>query len=73
MKIDQHTELYGVIGSPIGHSLSPTMLDAAFRAIGRNAVYLAFEAKDVNGCVQGMEAPRPVMARAVKQALNKKR
>jgi len=36
------TEVYGVIGDPIGHSLSPQMQNAAFRAQGINAVYLPF-------------------------------
>jgi len=56
MIIDQHTRLYGVTGWPIGHSLSPAMHNAAFSAAGLNAVYLAFETKDIAGCIQGMKA-----------------
>jgi len=56
MLIDQHTELYAVIGFPIVHSLSPAMHNAAFREIARNAVYLAFETKDASGCIQGVKA-----------------
>jgi shikimate dehydrogenase len=56
MNIDQHTALFGVMGSPIGHSLSPIMHNAAFRAEGINAVYLAFESTDVEGCLAGMRA-----------------
>jgi shikimate dehydrogenase len=56
MNIDQHTDLYAVVGSPIGHSLSPTMHNNAFSAAGLNAIYLAFETKDVEGCIQGMRA-----------------
>ena len=56
MIIDQHTALYGVVGYPVGHSLSPTMHNAAFSASGLNAVYLAFETKDIGGCLEGMKA-----------------
>jgi len=56
MIIDQETSLYGVVGYPIGHSLSPTMHNAAFSATGLNAVYLAFETKDIDGCLKGIKA-----------------
>ena len=47
MTIDQDTSLYGVIGKPIGHSLSPAMHNAAFSEAGLNAIYLAFETEDM--------------------------
>jgi len=56
MIIDQHTTLYGVMGYPIGHSLSPTMHNAAFSAKKLNAVYMAFETRDLEGCLKGMKA-----------------
>ena len=56
MTIDQHTRLYGVTGYPIGHSLSPIMHNRAFSASGLNAVYLAFETRDIEGCLKGMKA-----------------
>lgn len=54
--IDTNTQLCGVIGNPIGHSLSPALHNAAFEAAGVNAVYLAFEVSDVAGCLAGMRA-----------------
>lgn len=54
--LDQHTLLYGVAGNPIGHSLSPAVHNAAFREMGINAVYLAFESLDIEGCIRGMRA-----------------
>ena len=54
MIIDQHTDLYGVLGKPIGHSLSPVMHNAAFSATGINAVYVALETEDVDKAVQGI-------------------
>ena len=56
MKMDQHTALYGVIGNPVKHSLSPALHNAAFSATGLNAVYLAFETGDIEECVKGIRA-----------------
>ena len=36
------TAVYGVIGKPIGHSLSPHIQNAAFRSAGIDAVYVPF-------------------------------
>jgi 3-dehydroquinate dehydratase/shikimate dehydrogenase len=38
--IGARTKVYGVIGWPVGHSLSPRVQNAAFAAIGADAVYL---------------------------------
>ncbi len=56
MKVDQHTALYGVIGNPVRHSLSPALHNAAFSVTDLNAVYLAFEAKDIEECIRGIKA-----------------
>jgi 3-dehydroquinate dehydratase / shikimate dehydrogenase len=44
---DRRTGVYGVIGDPIGHSLSPQMQNAAFEARRVNAVYLPFLVHDL--------------------------
>ena len=36
-------EVYGLIGHPVGHSLSPIMHEAGFRACGIDARYVTFE------------------------------
>lgn len=56
LQIDTSTQLCAVIGNPVGHSLSPAMHNAAFRALGLNYVYLAFEVEDVGACLAGMRA-----------------
>ena len=38
--IDPETELYGVIGCPVGHSMSPAIHNAAFEAAGVNGAYV---------------------------------
>jgi len=58
LKIDGKTKIYGVIGDPIGHSLSPAIHNMAFRKLGLNAIYLAFQVKSENlvRAVEGFKA-----------------
>ena len=53
-KIDQKTRLFGVIGYPLGHTLSPVMHNTAFSIMGINAVYLAFPVQDLSMCVNAV-------------------
>jgi shikimate dehydrogenase len=48
MKITGTTKLLGVIGDPIGHSLSPLMHNAALTAMGWDYVYLPLPIAPVN-------------------------
>lgn len=45
MKITGLTRYCAVLGHPIGHTLSPTMHNAAFQHLGMEAAYLAFDCK----------------------------
>jgi len=42
MDITARTKLFGLLGDPVDHSLSPVIWNTAFTATGINAVYLAF-------------------------------
>ncbi|HJU56288.1 MAG TPA: type I 3-dehydroquinate dehydratase, partial [Pyrinomonadaceae bacterium] len=57
-ELDQQTEITGLVGSPVAHSLSPHMHNAAFAAAGMNAVYVPFDVRDVVGFVRRMIHPR---------------
>jgi 3-dehydroquinate dehydratase/shikimate dehydrogenase len=57
-RIDQQTEVVGLIGDPVGHSLSPQIHNAAFETAGRNAVYIPFEVRDVGQFMRRMVHPR---------------
>jgi len=52
------TRVYGLIGSPVEHSLSPAMHNAAFAAMGLDAVYTAFSVEEENleAAVKGLFA-----------------
>ncbi|MDQ2921967.1 MAG: shikimate dehydrogenase, partial [Acidobacteriota bacterium] len=57
-KIDRQTQVFGLIGLPVCHSVSPLMHNAAFEAMAINAVYLPFEVRDVKGFIRRMIHPR---------------
>ena len=52
--INSSTGLYCIFGSPVSHSVSPVMHNAAFREAGLNAVYLAFEPSSIEGAIRSM-------------------
>jgi len=47
VEISANTRLFTVIGDPVAHSLSPAMHNAAFRALGLDAVYVALRVPPV--------------------------
>jgi 3-dehydroquinate dehydratase/shikimate dehydrogenase len=55
-RIGSDTALYGVLGKPVSHSVSPAMHNAAFRALGLDAVYLPLAAESYQDFVTFAEA-----------------
>ena len=56
MQLDGATKIYGIMGKPVSHSLSPAMHNAAFQAKSLNRVYVAFEVTDVARALDGFRA-----------------
>lgn len=54
--MDSQTKLCCVIGNPVGHSLSPLIHNAAFKRLGLNYAYVAFEVKDLKNAIAGIRA-----------------
>ncbi len=46
-QLDRKTRIYGVIGYPIGHSLSPHLHNAGFQLRQMNCVYVPFPVRDL--------------------------
>ncbi len=77
-QVDAATKVYGVAGDPVSHSLSPAMMNAAFRRENVNAVYLALHAKtvtDLLACVReipihGLSVTMPYKEEIVKHLDN---
>ncbi len=56
--ISGKTQVCGVIGDPIEHTMSPVMHNAAFSELGLDYVYVAFRVKsdELAGAIEGMRA-----------------
>lgn len=55
-RINGKTAVYGILGDPVSHSLSPAMHNAAFESLGENRIYLPFRVTDIAKAVQGLKA-----------------
>ena len=56
MDINAHTQLCGLIGNPVEHSLSPAIHNAAFQKLGLNFVYLAFRVEAIGDAIKGLRS-----------------
>lgn len=54
--ITPKTRICGIIGKPLGHSLSPAIHNASYHENNLDFVYLAFEVDDPGPAIQGMRA-----------------
>jgi shikimate dehydrogenase len=55
-EINASTEFCGVIGNPVSHSLSPAIHNAAFKRVGVNCVYLAWQVELIEEAIKGLRA-----------------
>ena len=55
-RIGARTAIYGVLGKPVSHSVSPAMHNAAFRAVHLDAVYLPLAASDFDDFMRFADA-----------------
>jgi shikimate dehydrogenase len=54
--INGHTLLFGIIGNPVEHSLSPAMHNAAFAELGINGVYVPMRPDDLADAFRGLRS-----------------
>lgn len=57
-KITGQTKLTGLLGSPVAHSISPLMHNEAFKQLGLDYAYLAFDVRtgELSKAVEGLKA-----------------
>lgn len=57
IEITGHTQLYGLLGSPVAHSISPMMHNESFKILNMDSVYLCFDVDTTNlsACVNGLK------------------
>jgi 3-dehydroquinate dehydratase / shikimate dehydrogenase len=71
-QVDAATRVYGVVGDPVSHSLSPAIMNTALRRENVNAVYLALHAKtlkDLLACVRDIPIHGLSITMPYKQAI----
>jgi shikimate dehydrogenase len=56
--VNRQTEIFGIVGLPVSHSLSPRIHNAAFAATKTNAVYIPFEVRDLPAFIRRMVHPQ---------------
>ena len=57
-ELNRQTQIMGLVGSPVAHSLSPQIHNAAFAAQKLNAVYIPFEVREAKDFIRRMVDPR---------------
>ncbi|MFN2579226.1 MAG: shikimate dehydrogenase [Pyrinomonadaceae bacterium] len=57
-QINSDTQVFGIIGQPVSHSLSPRIHNASFAAGGLNAVYIPFAVRDALQFIRRMAHPK---------------
>jgi 3-dehydroquinate dehydratase/shikimate dehydrogenase len=53
-RIGLHTDLYGIAGRPVAHSLSPAIHNAAFEQLGVDATYVPLAAADADDLFESL-------------------
>ncbi len=56
-RISEKTKIFGLVGRPVMHSVSPHMHNAAFAAADFEAVYIPFDVIDLNAFMRRMVCP----------------
>ena len=56
MALSAQTQLCGVLGNPVKHSLSPAIHNAAFQELHLDFVYLAFQVEHIQPAIEGIRA-----------------
>lgn len=56
--LTRDSRIMGLVGSPVSHSISPNVHNAAFDAVGLDAVYLPFEVRELTSFMKRMADPR---------------
>jgi len=54
--IDESPKLFGIVGYPLTHSLSPLLHNRIYKVMGQNAIYQKFETQDLKACLDKVKA-----------------
>jgi 3-dehydroquinate dehydratase/shikimate dehydrogenase len=51
-RINSRTRIFGILGHPVGHSLSPRLYNGAFARLGLNSIHLPFDSPHLDGFLE---------------------